>query len=263
MKKTSNKQSSIFFTTSQKTSHTRALLFSIFALVLIVCILLWRSQFEGLLLRVAMPIFSVRDSFSTSEVETLREALASTTAALADRNLLYQENIDLKAQLGRAAGLHTLLATVVMRPPQTPYDTAIIDIGSDAGLQEGDLVYAAGSTVIGVVSQTYVHTARITYFSSPGQTYDAILTTHGTSTVMSGKPIQLQGGGSGSLSAQIPSGTTVSVGDSIVLQDIHTPFVATVTKVENISGSSFITLYAHMPVNPAELRFVRVTRSIQ
>lgn len=262
MKKTSNNQS-FFFASSKKSSRRGPVLFGVFALLLVTGMLLWRSALEGLLLRAAMPLLSFRESTSASEVAALRQELASTTAALADRDLLYKENTDLKAAMGRTETLHTLLAGVVMRPPQTPYDTAIIDIGSDAGLREGSTVYASGNTVVGVISQTYLHSARVTFFSSPGETYDALLIERAAGNTTSSKPIQLQGAGLGSFTAQVPAGTAVAIGDSIVLPGIHSSFIGDVSRVESPPGASFTVLYAHLPVNPLELRFVYVTLSSQ
>ena len=58
------------------------------------------------------------------EVQELRLKLLS-------KDLLLKENKELKAILGRVSNQRAILATVLSRPNNSPYDTLIIDIGKD------------------------------------------------------------------------------------------------------------------------------------
>jgi cell shape-determining protein MreC len=225
-------------------------------LALVVGVGVWRQQVGNLFWLAAAPAAALRNSLDYTESARLRAELASTTAALADRDALYQENLLLKTQFGRDAKAHTVLAAVLMRPPGTPYDTLIIDAGKQEGIVQGALVFVGGGASIGTVSDAYTSTSRVTLFSAPGSSYNAVVRL----SAETGKsiPVSLVGEGAGSMSAEVPSATPVSVGDTIVLPGIATAFVGTVSHIEKPAGGSFEMLYLHLPVNLFSLQFVEV-----
>jgi cell shape-determining protein MreC len=177
--------------------------------------------------------------------------LASTTALLADRDVLYAENLELKSRLGRpGVAPRRILAGVMLRPPATPYDSLVIDAGAAEGVVEGDIVSAGGTVVVGSISEVYEHMARVTLYSAPGNEYEALL--NGT------LPTTLSGQGGGSLVAQVPAGTTVAEGDTAVLPGITGGLVAKVRGIERGTGESFVTLYFSLAVDALNLRYVEV-----
>jgi cell shape-determining protein MreC len=180
----------------------------------------------------------------------LRAELSSTTAALADRDALYADNVQLKQLLGRSAGTHTTLGAILQRPPGIPYDTFIIDIGTQNGVAPGDLVFAGGTSVIGTVSEAYNTTSRITLLSSPGEQYNALL--------RGSVPLSLSGQGAGSMSGEVPAGISVAVGDPVVFPGVLMQFAGSVSRVTQEAGSSFITLYVQLPVDLFSLQYVEV-----
>jgi cell shape-determining protein MreC len=233
---------------------------------------IWREPFAGALWRVLGPVASVRTSLAASvgtlvegfapnaslaaENESLRAQLASTSVALMDRNLLYAENIELKARLNRpASSTRSVLASVIMRPPASPYDTLMLDVGSDASVRVGDLVSAGGSVYVGRIAQVYGQTSRATLFSTPGETLDALLTNPRTST---NTPLSLAGQGGASMVGEVPTGVDVSVGDPVILSNLGVELVAHVTAIDMGGEKSFKTVYVQLPVNPLSLRFVEV-----
>lgn len=230
-------------------------LYTFAGIVLFGCAVLWRAPLEGALLSVVAPLERLRMNLGASENAELRGQLAAATALVADRNALYEENLQLKSRLNRNAGLHVTLAGVLLRPPATPYDTLLVDAGSAEGILEGQLVSAGGTTVIGSVTQVYTHTSRVVLFSAPGETYDAML--------RGAVPVQMQGQGSGSLRGQVPAGTAVSVGDTLIFPGIASGFAGTVSAVDAPEGNSFVTLYAHLPVDPLSLRFIEIQTNVR
>ncbi len=224
----------------------RIRLFGVIALALVIgAAALWRAPLSEFLWNLLAPVMSAR--FGGGTALTDPTLIAATKS---DRDALYQENIELKARLGRDARVKRILGAVLLRPPATPYDTLVIDVGEVDGIAAGDTVSAGGTTVIGTVSQVYAHAARVMLYSAPGQKYDALL--HGT------VPLAVEGQGGGSLRAQVPAGTTVSLGDVAVLPGIAGGQSAVVSRVEHADGESFITLYFSLPVNVSSLRFVEV-----
>jgi cell shape-determining protein MreC len=234
-------------------TRSRAWALPVLVLVLIVGLTAYfRAPASNLFWRVAAPAVRLRDALGASEAARLRAELASTTAALADHNALLSENRELKAQLGRTNATRRIAAVVLSRPPGTPYDTLLIDAGTKQGVAAGDLVSAGGESVVGRVSEAYDDTARVELLSAPGSSYQALL--RGSIT------LAVEGQGGGSLRAEVPAGTTVAVGDSVTFPGLFGGFVATVSATDAGAGESFIVVYMHLPINPADLRFVDVLK---
>ncbi len=186
--------------------------------------------------------------------QALQAALASSTAALADRNALYQETLDLKSRLGRDGNTPVILGAILIRPPALPYDTLLIDAGTNDGVATGDMVASGGTTLIGFISQADRSVSYVTLFSAPDQTYNALLHTQQGSIM----PIVITGEGGGALMGKVPSGTTVAPGDTIVFPSIVGGFIGTVSAVDAPANQSFENVYLHEPVNIEELEYVEV-----
>jgi cell shape-determining protein MreC len=215
---------------------------------------LWRVQAGGLLWRALAPIVAARNALDASENLRLRANIASTNALIADRNVLYQENLDLKTRLGRNADKKTLLAGVLLRPPGIPYDTLVIDAGKAEGVIVGNLVSAGGSALIGRVVQVYDTTSRVVLFSAPGEAHEGLLSlTDGE--ILS---VTLEGQGGGALFAKVPARTPATLGDGAVLPGIGEGLFALVVAIEAPEGDSFKTLHFHLPASPFALQYVEV-----
>jgi cell shape-determining protein MreC len=227
--------------------------------------LVWRGgvPLERVRASVAVGMGNFFSSFYTNhslaaENQRLRQALASTSVLLLDRNLLYAENVELKSRLGRAPQhASVLLATVVSRPPQNPYDVLVLDVGRDHDVSVGDMVAAGGSVYIGRVAEVYATASRVVLFSAAGETYSANLR---LSAATSSLAISVQGQGGGSLTAEVPSGIPVSVGDPVLFPSITPEFAAQVVAIEEKDQASFKTVYLQLPVNIYSLEYVEVHR---
>jgi len=213
-------------------------------LLLVGAVALWRAPLSGALWQILRPVVQMRFG------GTAGDANASSAAALADRDALYAENLDLKKRLGREVRAARVLASVLLRPPMTPYDTLMIDAGSAEGVATGDVVSAGGTALIGAVSEVYARSARVALFSAPGESYDALL--------RGAIPVKVEGQGGGSMQARVPSGTAVAAGDAVVLPGIAGGMTATVSHVERAESESFVTLYMQLPANIFTLRYVEV-----
>ena len=231
-----------------------------------------RTPLSSLLWRALEPISKTREaalqtmgsffsSFSTTyalvaENERLRTQLASSSILLLDRTILENENLELKARLGRIPA-HTpvLLASVITRPGDSPYDTLMIDVGSKSGVAPGDLVAAGGSVYIGRVGDVYASVSTVVLFSAPGESYKALLMEHTTGHALA---ISVAGQGGSSLTAEVPAGTPVEVGDSVVFPDITPQFFARVTAIQKENQASFTRIFLEFPVNIYTLRFVEI-----
>ncbi len=109
----------------------------------------------------------------------------------------------------------------------------------------GALAFAGGTTVIGTVSDVYDTTSRVELFSAPGESYQALL--------QDGTPISLSGEGAGSMSGEVPAGTTVTTGEAVSLPGISSAFAGSVSHVYQQSGA-----FVYHGVRAAAGRFVFV-----
>ncbi len=215
-------------------------------LVVVAAAAVWRTPLHNAFVSAVSPLFAVRFAPGTPAI--------AESARAADRDALYQENLDLKARLGRTVSVSRVLAGVLLRPPATPYDTLTIDAGSGEGVVQGDKVAAGGTVLIGTVSEVAAHSAQVILYSSPGQKYDALLHLSNGTTLSLG----VVGVGGGSLTAQVPAGTQVVAGDHVSLPGVVGGLMAEVSGVQSASGESFATIYLTLPVNPDQLQFVEV-----
>lgn len=244
----------------------RTAAFLILITVLLCAGLLWRDAAANILWRFLSPALSVRNEAAAgstgffgqfkangalaAENAQLKEALASTSARLIDRDFLYAENQELKRELGRTVKDASVLAAVLLRPPGIPYGTLMLDVGRDNGVRDGDLVSSSGSAYIGRITVAYDTTSRVTLFSAPGQTYQGML--RGTI------PVSISGEGGASLTGEVPAGIEVKSGDPVLLSGIMPQFAALVSSVVKPEGQSFQSIYLSLPANPLELRYVFV-----
>lgn len=232
------------------------------ALVVALCVIsiailaVWRQPLTHLFWLMAEPVLRVGHESAQTEVERLRAEVAALNVQVADRSFLYDENLRLKERLGRVPeGKQTTLAVVLLRPPGTPYDTFILDVGTKDGVAVGDLVFASGSVVLGKITEAYHSTARATLFSAPGAKHEALIFSEGGSI-----PVALEGQGAGSFVGKIPQGTPIEVGQTVIFANIMPVLAASVSYVEAREGESFQTVYMHMPINPFTLRYVEVRK---
>ena len=224
----------------------RVRFFGVIAIIMLIgAAALWRAPLSELIWRFMAPVMHARFGGDAAPADLSRLA-----AVEAQRDALYQENLELKARLGRDARVVRILGTVLLRPPATPYDTLVIDAGSVEGVDVGDLVSSGGTIVIGTVSEVYARAARVVLYSAPGQKYDALL--------RGSIPLAVEGQGGGSLQARLPAGTAVSVGDAALLPGIAGGLSARVSRIEQGDGESFVTIYFSLPVDMLGLRFVEV-----
>lgn len=214
--------------------------------LLLVVVYLFRGPLTAGLWSVLGPVMQLRYGGTDVEAE-----LAAARAAVADRDALYQETLDLKARLGRTdAPPVRVLAAVLSRPPASPYDTLLVDAGSEHGVVRGDVVSGGGTVVVGSVTEVFDRTARVTLYSAPGSTHEGLL--GGT------LPVSVEGQGGGSMRAQVPAGTEVAVDDLVVLPGIAGGLSARVSHVERGTSESYITIYFRLPMDFFGLRYVEV-----
>jgi cell shape-determining protein MreC len=185
------------------------------------------------------------------ENRRLSETLDLVAAEAATRDRLRIENDELKSALGRAVENELILARVLSGPSRSPYDTLVIDIGTDAGLAEGMRILYDGDFAIGEVTSVYAHSAVVTLYSSPDITLPV---TVGTSST----PAEAEGAGGGSMRITVPSGLAVVVGDAVEIPSLSPTYLGIVEAIDEPEGSSLAHLYVAWPFNVYGLKWVYV-----
>ena len=167
------------------------------------------------------------------------------TAALAEKNAqLTSENAALaienqaliqKEVAVTALGDSGIIAGVVARPPESPYDTLIIAAGLDKGVTLGMEAFGAGGVPLGVVSSVLADFSRTTLFSAPSVVTSGWV---GNNSI----PVSLRGAGAGAFDATVSHDAGIKVGDVVSVPGPGALPIGSVVRVDSDPSSSSVTL---------------------
>ncbi len=258
------------------TARRRKIALGILVLIVIVVLLFFRAPVttgvRGVGSFVLAPVWSTQGvlggwwsawaTFFTSKA-TLREEnerLHDTVRELTEGNLA---DVVIRAEweaqrtlLGRTDSRTYALAYVLARPPVSPFDTFMIDLGGSEGIVPGMEIYISHDVVIGEVTHTTAHTALVTLYSSPGAEFPAYL---GASTT----PVVVHGIGGGNLRVSLPKGAVVGTSTVLYAPGDGPRVLGVLAGVDMKEGSSFANYTFVLPTNYLNLRsvYVSLTRS--
>ncbi|MFA6227141.1 MAG: rod shape-determining protein MreC [Candidatus Paceibacterota bacterium] len=223
---------------------------------------------RAILFWVGKPFWKVGSSLNSFFSNSL-ERLKSKSALIAENQLLQsemtkgkkdtelnriliQENTDLKDLLGRKSIYSkAVLASILVKPSFSPYDTLIVDIGTDAGVVVGDKVSADGNIFIGRVSEVYANSSKVILYSSPDE---KVLVLVGSNNVLK----EAVGIGGGNFKIELPREIDIKEGDDVVIPSISPNIFGIVEKVEYKEADSFQTVLFKSPINVLELKWVEI-----
>lgn len=252
------------FEERKKAGQKKVLLITI--IVILAVIILATGPVRHALFSVASPLWQAENSFLNSNFFTyfkskqallnekivLEQKLFLTGNLLALNETLQTENENLKDLLGRKdTKQKTVLASVLVKPPQIPYDSLIIDVGTNYGVKVGEKVLASANVYIGEVSEVLPTSAKVTLYSTPGRKLSVVL---GASSVTA----EAVGIGGGNFNIYLPREVEVKEGDVIVIPSITANVFGIVEQVNFKDKDSFQTVLFKSPVNISELSFVQV-----
>ena len=161
------------------------------------------------------------------------------------------ENDELKHLLGRTSEKELILGAVISRPYTSPYDTLVIDIGSEDGVGVGAQVMALGDFVVGFVTTVFPQTSQVTFYSSPGVKTNILI---GEQRI----PATAEGRGGNNFITQLPRDSEVAVGDVVTLSHFDTQVFAVVEEVIRSSTDAFQTVLFKNPVNIFNTKWIQV-----
>lgn len=188
-----------------------------------------------------------------AENEALKNKILEQSAAAIEHQALLDENTSLKEMLGRKQSGSYVLATILVKPGRSLYDTVVIDAGSEEGIRPEALVYAYQTVPVGTVTAVSAHSATVTLFTTSGQK---------TNGRIEGKNIdvELVGRGGGNFELKVPRDVTLMPDMTVLLPGLRTSVVAVVAKSITDARDPVQTFLLTSPVNINELNSVEVAR---
>ena len=181
----------------------------------------------------------------------LRERLISMELEISTISSAKEQEETLFRALGRTESSGGVLASVLVRPPQSLYDFLLVDAGSEDGVSLGAKVYMPEGPELGVVSEVFSNQARIKLGTSSGEKTGAVLERHGV-------PVVLEGVGAGNFRIRVPRETEVVVGDRILSATIEGNLLAIVGDITLQPTDSFKEVLAKSPWSIFSNRFVLI-----
>ena len=168
-------------------------------------------------------------------------------------NYLRAENEELKSLLAKTNNKELVLASIISRPPQSPYDAIIVDAGAINGIELGMKAIAYSNIIIGHVTEVFPKISKITLISSPREETNVFIENAKVAAVSIGL-------GGGNMEIKIPSSIQVSSGDQIMTTGTF-PFLVGITeKIEMNLSDPFQKILFRLPVNLQQMKYVTVEK---
>jgi len=190
----------------------------------------------------------------SNENHNLIDEISSLRIMMTDYQILKSENDQLKEILSRLpAQKDFILGNILTKPNHSPYDTVIIDIGSESGIKEGYMVYADGIIPIGNIGKVYNKTSLVTLYTNPEQKTEGFI--NGTNA-----SVELIGRGGGNFEMIIPLPLQAEKGTIIYLPGSISEVLAIVDEVISQPSDPFKKVILSSPVNVQNLKWVEVKK---
>ncbi|KKT96743.1 MAG: hypothetical protein UW97_C0003G0004 [Parcubacteria group bacterium GW2011_GWA2_45_15] len=197
------------------------------------------SLLDAIIISIISPIWKIKNVIITGNV------IPSLPEEQTQKNILLE-------LVGRKQESNIVIAAVLTRPPQTPYDVIIIDAGSNESLTIGSEVSLPEGPILGIISEIFPKSAKVKLFSASGEETNAVLERNNV-------PVTLVGSGGGNFKLTLPRDIAIEKGDRILSPDITSRPLATVGEISVRPTDSFKEVLAKSPTNIFSLRFVFVT----
>ncbi len=176
-------------------------------------------------------------------IRELEQQLLSRQGSNESLARVLEENNELRELLS-ASSSKKILAGVIARPPYTPYDTIVLDRGSDDGVAVHAPVYYGAGMALGYVRAVTAHSALVTLFSSPG--VETTVYVYGAQVFTTA-----YGEGGGIVRISVPQGIPLEVGKPVILPSIDTGVLGTIHEIQSI------------PSEPEQHAYVTFTTPLQ
>lgn len=168
----------------------------------------------------------IRDRQSlVDEIEHLENELVAANRNNVTLRRLSDENFRLRKLLGADTD-GRVLAAVIARPAELPYDLIQIDRGSEQGIEIGAPVYVGSDVVIGLVVHTAPQYSFVELVTTPG--FEATAFISGPNVVA-----RIEGYGGGVARVRVPQGIPLTVGNLVYLPSVNPGVYGRIAYIEN------------------------------
>lgn len=174
-------------------------------------------------------------------------------ASMEEQNRVLRARVqDLENLLGdRVDPPKGILAGVIAKPPQSPYDALLIDQGTDAGVAVGAQVTSNGGIPIGKIASVTARSARVTLYSAPEVVTEAWIGDGRT-------PLTMTGTGAGTYAARAPREAVIATGNLAYVPGPGSVPIATVSRIDSDPADPSVTVHLKSLSNPFTISWVMV-----
>ena len=188
-----------------------------------------------------------------SEIEQLADKNTELEKKFLMFNQLRAENEELKSLLSRTSDKKLVLASIVSRPPQSPYDVVIIDAGSDNGVEPGMRATVYSNIIMGYVTEVFPKISKVKLISSPGEETNIMIENEKVAAVSVGL-------GGGNMEIRIPSSIQINPGDKIMTVETFPLLVGIAEKIEVSLPDPFQKILFRSPFNLQQVKYITIER---
>lgn len=153
--------------------------------------------------------------------------------------------------MGRTVVSGGTLTTVLSRPPQTPYDLLVVDIGEGEGVYVGDTVSTPEGVLLGTIVEVSSSSSKVRLYSSGGVETAAYLERDNI-------PVTLVGAGGSNFKIRVSREVSVERGDRVLSSGVLARLIAVVGDINVRPTDSFKEVLVRTPVNMSDIRFVLI-----
>lgn len=173
-----------------------------------------------------IPVFIRSRDDLLQNINELKQEIDAQAGIKDTLALVTAENNELRTLL-HASSTPRTIAGIIATPPYTPYDTIILDRGSEEGVVVHAPVFYGSGKVLGYVQATLPHTALVTLFSSPN--LETTVYVYGPNIFATA-----YGEGGGVTRISVPQGVKLEKGNTVILPSIDSGALGTITDIQSI-----------------------------
>jgi len=185
------------------------------------------------------------------ENEYLREMVANLKGNLESIDVIKNDNKNLRSMLGRGEEA-SVLADIILRPPESIYDTIIIDAGKNNGVEAGMRVITPEGIYIGNISEVFDNASKVTLASYFNKETNVFLENIGIPTIAVGI-------GAETMQIQLPrDAVSIDVGERVLTTGGVPRLIGFVEEIKTKSTDPLQTVLLRTPFNINNIKSVLV-----
>jgi cell shape-determining protein MreC len=189
-----------------------------------------------------------------AENNELKEKVALSDAIALERDYYKYTNAHLLSKMGRKNNeAETTIARIISKPGFSPYDTMIIDVGTEEGVHVHDAVQADDAVLLGEIQEAYSHTSLVVLYSSPGKETPVLIGEKAIQAVALGK-------GGGNFEIKLPRNTEVQAEDMVALASSSVALFGKIKLVQTSPTDTFERALFTNAVDVHKIGFVMVIK---